>query len=440
MKIFEPLNSKLPEAVAKSPKGNAQAQSNAAFDMLFTEAERRQSFDPSAETRNRDDNRGRNRTNETRRDDQPTRRREEPRHDDMTNPAGAAVVQEQQQNLACEANVSDENVAVNEEEAVTKVAEAMKVPKEEVIELLEELGMEAADLTDAQAVAKMLQTALDAENTAELLTDPKFPEMYKAVNEAMAEVAAKATKGETVLVSKEAVETLAEVEATVEDGEIVVEARDTDENAEGSLRQQSAETQEEIPQEAAPANEQPVDVTNAKPLTADEAVFNESQALSPAFNVETIAAKAEQTAVKQNAPQQPVNPQDVIDQIMNQVKLVSSGGQFSEIRMTLKPETLGDIVLRVITHNGIIMAQFEAENQRVKEALESDFNSLRNALEEQGLKFSELSVSVRQDANERANQFERARQNSRNRAESVEDVSEEAEQVSYHNGVIDVTA
>jgi hypothetical protein len=46
---------------------------------------------------------------------------------------------------------------------------------------------------------------------------------------------------------------------------------------------------------------------------------------------------------------------------------------------------------------------------------------------------------VRQDNDEKMRQFEKARQASRNRAESIENVSEETE-ISYHNGVIDVTA
>jgi flagellar hook-length control protein FliK len=110
------------------------------------------------------------------------------------------------------------------------------------------------------------------------------------------------------------------------------------------------------------------------------------------------------------------------------------------MRMTLRPESLGDIVLRVLTQNGIVTAQFEAESQRVKEALEASFNQLRDALTEQGIAFSELSVSVRQGQDERMNQFDHARQKVRGRIESVENAQEEPEPVSYHSGVIDVTA
>jgi len=167
-------------------------------------------------------------------------------------------------------------------------------------------------------------------------------------------------------------------------------------------------------------------------------MVNETQIQGPAMNIEAAATRAE-TVARAAAPP-PVNTSNVIEQIMNQVKVQTSGGQFTEMRLTLRPESLGDIILRVVTQNGIVMAQFEAENQRVKEALEANMNQLRNALEEAGIKFSELSVSVGQDENERMNQFNKARQESRHRADSIEDAADDQPEVSLHNGVIDVTA
>jgi len=59
---------------------------------------------------------------------------------------------------------------------------------------------------------------------------------------------------------------------------------------------------------------------------------------------------------------------------------------------------------------------FVAENQRVREIIESNFNQLRDSLEEQGIQVSQLSVSVSdQDAEERMNQFLKAQQESMER-------------------------
>jgi len=425
------VNYKFPDAATKSQSAQSSSQSNSAFEMLFSEAGRRQSFDPAIEnqSRSRDDNRAsqdRSRTDEARRDEQSARRRRENSRAEETSSAGAAVVQDT--SAAHEAKNSNEPVAINEEDVITKVAEIMEVSEEVVEEWLQEMGLTASDLTDVQAVAKMLQAALDAESTAELLTNEKFPALYNSINDAMAEAKE----------NQESLNALVEdLEATIEDGKVVVTNSNANRNSADNAGQQSATTETE--QEVEQTNELISEPTDVKLLAPEEAINNES--INPAVSMEAVTARTEQT-VKQAAPQQPVDTANVIEQIMNQVKIASGGGQFNEIRMTLRPETLGDIVLRVITQNGIVMAQFEAESQRVKEALEADFNLLRNALEQQGIKFSELSVSVRQDENERMNQFERARQRSRHRAESIKGVSEaeEAKEISYHNGVIDVTA
>jgi flagellar hook-length control protein FliK len=105
----------------------------------------------------------------------------------------------------------------------------------------------------------------------------------------------------------------------------------------------------------------------------------------------------------------------------------------------LRPESLGDIVLRVLTQNGIVTAHFIAENQRVRETLENNFNQLRDALEEQGIQFSELSVSVRQNADDQQTLFEWGRQHARNRAENivpaVEPIPESIDSIDFDNTV-----
>lgn len=444
MRIIDFVNGKFPGMAEIKPPVQA-SQAATAFDLLLAEAGRRHTFDRPVV--NRDDTRGR--PNENRREQPPVRRREnQPPADEPTSMAATAAIQDPTQYAPAEEPAAYHEAYVNEEKIVAKVAEILQIPEEIVVKLLQELEMEAVELTDPQAVAKLLKHKLGAETTAELITTPEFPELYKALNEAVAEVVVEA-KAETAVatqnveaalqVNKETVavnaEALQGLEATIEDGEIVI-ANETasKENFANNAKQQSATTQTATEQPAQPVAE----ISDAALFTADEAVIHESQSANPTFNVEAAAAKIE-AAVKAT-PQQPVNATNVIEQIMNQVKLTSAGGNFTEIRMTLRPESLGDIVLRVLTQNGIVTAQFEAESQRVKEALEASFNQLRDALTEQGIKFSELSVFVRQDENERASQFERARQNSRNRAENIEDISDTAQEISYHNGMIDLTA
>ena len=62
--------------------------------------------------------------------------------------------------------------------------------------------------------------------------------------------------------------------------------------------------------------------------------------------------------------------------------------------MHLEPENLGKLTLSIAVERGLITAKFTAESYEVKKAIESNFNELRDMLQEKGLDIQNLSVSV----------------------------------------------
>lgn len=83
----------------------------------------------------------------------------------------------------------------------------------------------------------------------------------------------------------------------------------------------------------------------------------------------------------------------VMNQIISFLKVEAKPSETS-VRMTLHPESLGDVQLKITTQNGIVTAQFLAETEKVKRILESNFTMLENALRDQGVSIASLSVSV----------------------------------------------
>ncbi|MCL2047625.1 MAG: flagellar hook-length control protein FliK [Defluviitaleaceae bacterium] len=401
MKINDMVNGVFTGAGAGKKEKSVQGEG---FEVMLAKAEKRQQQaqpqavpEPQNKTENRTENRERR---------QETQKKESPRNDEATSTSAATQGQEQPQAEAPEAEIA--------EQIVEQVAAIMEVPIEVVQEWLLELDLTAVELTDPAVVSQVLQHAMEVESPLEVINDPIFAEKFVEVNEAVAEIVNEAEKmqGATVKLSNEARTVVDKLQTTVTNGEIVVE-----------------HTEEALLGDDKPAEKQDTFLAYDEPVTESPQVTNLQTSPTIEQPVTTAAAQP-----------QPVNTADVIEQITNQIKLTNAGENFTEIKMTLKPATLGDIILRVVTQNGIVMAQFEAENQRVKEALESSFNQLRDSLHGAGIQFSELSVSVRQDNNERMSQFQRARQQSRVRAESIADVSEIEEEISHHDGMIDVTA
>jgi flagellar hook-length control protein FliK len=129
-----------------------------------------------------------------------------------------------------------------------------------------------------------------------------------------------------------------------------------------------------------------------------------------------IAIKAEQTVIDnkveaaQNQTASPrsaaVNKAEVINQIVKKAEIIFTDSQ-PEIKMQLEPENLGKLTLKLAVEKGLITAKFVTESYEVKQIIESNFNELKDMLQEKGLEVQNLSVSVgQQDKGYNSNSFQ----------------------------------
>ncbi len=100
-----------------------------------------------------------------------------------------------------------------------------------------------------------------------------------------------------------------------------------------------------------------------------------------------------------------VDKNDVIKQIVSKAKIDYNGSN-SEIKIKLKPNILGEMILKLSMDKGIITAEAMVRNENVKQLIESNLTQLKSNLEEQGINISGFEVSVGDDSNfERQNMF-----------------------------------
>ena len=112
--------------------------------------------------------------------------------------------------------------------------------------------------------------------------------------------------------------------------------------------------------------------------------------------------------------------QKIIEQVVEKASL-QVNEKDSEIHLQLKPDNLGKLTMRIAVEKGIVIAQIVAENQAVKEILESNFNYLRDALNQKGFGIQEFSVNVGQDPNANArNAFKNFNKRNKNRMDLSE--------------------
>jgi flagellar hook-length control protein FliK len=339
-----------------------------------------------------------------------------------------------------------------QEALVYVMAEVVQLPPELLKDQLAALEMKPEELAEAPKANKYLQALLKVESPVELLNIPEYQDTLKKVVEVVEETVKK-----DAAEMKPVLEKLQGYTATTDDqNQLVVTKVDDgildkkDVAAEGLLAEE--EEQSENPREARNARSASSGTEIAqdlKPVYAEGGVVIEEpvvvQALQNAnvnVQVNPATAAAEQAKAVQNASQSAMgtakaDPGQVMQQILAKVKTVSPEN-FSELRMTLKPEHLGDVSLRVATQNGIVMAMFVAESQRVKEIIESQFNQLREALAEQGIEVSELFVSIdSRDAEEQMNQFIKAQQEAMRRLRRAAGLAKETEQAEEEPAPID---
>ena len=83
----------------------------------------------------------------------------------------------------------------------------------------------------------------------------------------------------------------------------------------------------------------------------------------------------------------------VFDQIVEKITVRTSNDQ-SEMRIQLKPETLGDVRMRVVTEKNQVVVQMIADKADTKELIESQIHHLRAELDKQGLTVGKIEVML----------------------------------------------
>lgn len=94
-----------------------------------------------------------------------------------------------------------------------------------------------------------------------------------------------------------------------------------------------------------------------------------------------------------------VNQDDLFSQIVEKAKVSIKNGN-GEMEVSLKPDYLGKLHLKVSVENQLVTAKFVAESQQVKEIIETNLNQLRRNLQDTGIQVDQLLVSVGQQNND----------------------------------------
>lgn len=149
-----------------------------------------------------------------------------------------------------------------------------------------------------------------------------------------------------------------------------------------------------------------------RPVAAAQAETADSESIEPQSLVSSAEAESKPTstspvwslqmndALKGTAPTAPQLPAQVpVQQFADQMEkflvkqfVLSQGNGISEAKITLHPEHLGQVDIKIVLQNGQLTAQFVTEHLTARDLLENQLSQLRTALQGQGLQVDRMEV------------------------------------------------
>lgn len=332
--------------------------------------------------------------------------------------------------------VADKNVSEEEKEAVTEageklveeVAAEMGITIEEVEEVMEILGLSAVQLLDPENMKQLLITLSGNEDNLSILTDGELyghlQNMMELISTELEDLQMQLGLSEedlnTLIADMAVVDTVPEQDEALGQGEVSKELNvqpdnEPEVNLEGmkdysvTVHKDGETIQVKVTVDDVNGEQSAKEVVKAAPETQtnpgnksdDKNLFGEGRGEDKGES-HTTGGFVMQSPIEQPSfneiPQQPVmeryvSTEDIMNQIMESMK-INLKGDVQELEMHLHPASLGNVHVQIAAKDGMVTAQFIAQNETVKAAIESQLVQLKTQFEEQGIKVDEVEVAV----------------------------------------------
>lgn len=331
------------------------------------------------------------------------------------------------------------------DELISTVAEDLNVSEDDLITAMENLGMVWTDLLNQQNLADVaIELNVSADST-ELLLNSDFQNALMDVNQILTDAAVKLGMDVNEFTDIVAQMTLVEPDEAVTLNELAGEALNstvqTTEEAETAdngtvkadvvTKADAGQTKDKayvVNENAVKSVDDDMDAAGSSQDFTGNSDSDGKQADAEGNNGILFAqdtdanVMAELNADDVNADYRPYMSTDtteLINQIVDNIRLNVSQDTTS-IEMQLNPENLGRVYVHLSAKEGTVNAQFTATNEVVKEALEAQIVTLKENLNQAGVKVDAVEITVS------SHEFERNLEQDQSREEQEGEYQEAA--------------
>lgn len=325
------------------------------------------------------------------------------------------VEEEQLTSISDKISSAKDEIDTFEKNVVACVAEQLDVDTMDVEKVLEELGMSAFELMNPQNLAQVVMQLTDVSNRMELLLDSNFQDLLIQVGEAGSEIMnqlnLQMNEMDELVSQMEVLEQPQTFEQPIEMNEPIIEEKVVLLNEEDLKNQDmvavneediagmlSGETEETITavEKMSDAKQQDGTMSENHSHNSKEDSLLDNHVMHANVQGETVSQQGEPVGDVQTSQLSYADMVDTIDlihQVAERAKITLSN-DVSTMEMQLNPENLGRIYMQISTKEGSVNAQIAAQNETVKEALEMQLATLREQLNQAGIKVDEIEVTV----------------------------------------------
>lgn len=292
-------------------------------------------------------------------------------------------------------------------EMAAALAAQLGITQEALRAAMDELGMTDVSLLDPKNLKQLMVELTEGADDMSLLTDESF---YNSVTEALKtleeiigevqeetgmseeELRAALQNAEKQLAAMKAAEGTEEVQETSAGGNLQENAAGQEGgtfkfNAPGPEPTENARTETVMPKEA--------------PRQESTGGESESPFMQGSYQTQNLEQQVQALrAAETKSEFSMADTQEIMDQILDYMK-VSMKPEMTSLEMQLHPESLGTLHIQISNREGAVTAQFIAQNESVRAALESQVMELKENLEQQGVKVEAVEVTVAEYSLER---------------------------------------
>ena len=306
---------------------------------------------------------------------------------------------------AADAGINDEAYSELSENIKDVVKEELGISEEELSKAMAELGLTFADLLSPQNVAKLVAHVENVEPAAIIIDGnltEHLTEIVNAINDMVQTIAeelqipvedvakefesylAEGENVESEMVTEQPVttvisdeETGKEITVTMEGNRVTETTTETTETM-GNVDNQNQTMEKDNSADSSASGEQ----NNSSDMFAGSLLNNLTDSIQNSAGIQGDFSQI------YNA-----NATDIINQLIDSIK-VNVTADTSSMELQLTPENLGKINLTVVAKDGQITASITAQNDLVKAVIESQLIQLKETLANQGLKVTDVEVTV----------------------------------------------